>query len=168
MAEHDTIYALVSVVILLCPFLTLLYLLVPNKYMEEQKEFNSDKVLLLNAMQSVMGERYQDFSYLVGYYFKSRYESYTYIVAFRTGEMIVMPYRMNWERIEISGMFPAKVIKSKVKPKEIVLNTDFGVRKNNITIPRVAESRGYRRTCFPLGIYQSDTVDELTGCLGSL
>ena len=82
--ENDTLFTLIGLGVILCPLLVVPFAFMKtNNYMEEQKNFNSDKVLLLNSMQAVMKEQYGDFSYVSGYYFKTRYESYKYILACR-------------------------------------------------------------------------------------
>ena len=63
--ENDTLFTLIGLGVILCPLLVVPFAFMKtNNYMEEQKNFNSDKVLLLNSMQAVMKEQYGDFSYV--------------------------------------------------------------------------------------------------------
>lgn len=167
--ENDTLFTLIGLGVILCPLLVVPFAFMKtNYYMEEQKNFNSDKVLLLNSMQAVMKEQYGDFSYVSGYYFKTRYESYKYILAFRPGKIIVMPYVMDGDRIIIKSSFPAEISGYKVKPKEVVLFTREGKRKIKITLPKIADSSGDRRSAFPLAIFQEKEVDSFINILNNI
>lgn len=158
----DTIFALIGLGVICSPLLIIPFAFKKTKnYMEEQKNFNSDKVLLLNSMQAVMKEQYSDFSYATGYYFKTRYESYKYVLAFCPGKIIVMPYAMNGDEIVIKDCFPAEITGYKIKQEEVILFTREGKRKIKITVPKVSDSSGDRNSAFPLAVFQEKEVDNL-------
>ena len=165
----DTIFTLIGLGVICSPLLVIPFAFMKTKnYMDEQKNFNSDKVLLLNSMQAVMKEQYGDFSYVLGYYFKSRYESHQYILSFRPGYIIVMPYGMDGDRIIIKNSFSAEILGYKVKPKEVILFTREGKRKIKITLPKIAESSGDRRSAFPLAVFQEKEVENFINLLYSM
>ncbi|MDE6904768.1 MAG: hypothetical protein K2P76_07515 [Lachnospiraceae bacterium] len=165
----DTIFTLIGLGVICSPLLVIPFAFMKTKnYMDEQKNFNSDKVLLLNSMQAVMKEQYGDFSYVLGYYFKSRYESHQYILSFRPGDIIVMPYGMDGDRIIIKNSFSAEILGYKVKPKEVILFTREGKRKIKITLPKIAESSGDRRSAFPLAVFQEKEVENFINLLYSM
>lgn len=166
---NDTIFALIGFLVICSPLLVIPFAIMKtNNYMEEQKNFNSDKVLLLNSMQAVMKEQYGNFSYVLGYYFKSRYESHQYILAFHPGNIIVMPYGMDGDSIIIKNSFPAEISGYKVKSKEVILFTREGKRKIKITLPKIADSSGDRRSAFPLAVFQEKEVENFANILCSM
>lgn len=167
--ENDTLFTLIGLGVILCPLLVVPFAFMKtNNYMKEQKSHNSDKFLLLNAMQAVMKEQYGDFSYVLGYYFKSRYESHQYILAFRPGNIIVMPYGMDGDSIILKNSFPAEISGYKVKSKEVILFTREGKRKIKITLPKIADSSGDRRSAFPLAVFQEKEVENFANILYSM
>lgn len=149
------------------------------KYMKQQKETGADKKKVMDAMQKLMGDRFSDYTYVVGYYTKQEqrgrtitYYYYPYILAFTSAELIIFPFLVrdgelivrnrldiNWNETELNSVESGKGTKMHIYPAgELMI----------INVEKVIKSNGVEKSDKPLGIYQEQEVERFISLLPQL
>lgn len=147
-----------------------------SSYMKQQKETGADKKKVMDAMQKLMGDRFPDYTYVVGFYTKTesygrgyKYYYYPYILAFSSTELIIFPFLMrdgelivrsrldiNWNETELNSVENSKGTKMHIYPSgELMI----------INVQKVIESNGIEKSDRPLGIYQEQEVERFISLL---
>ena len=147
-----------------------------SAYMKQQKENGTDKKKVMDAMQKQMGNRFPDYTYVVGFYTKTenygrgyKYYHYPYILAFSNTELIIFSFLMrdgelivrnrldiNWDETELNSAENSKGTKM-----HLYLSGEMMI----INVNKVIESNGIERSDKPLGIYQEQEVERFISLL---
>ena len=147
-----------------------------SSYMKQQKETGADKKKVMDAMQKQMGDRFSDYTYVVGFYTKTEggggrytYYYYPYILAFSNTELIIFSFLMrdgeliirnrmdiNWNETELNSTENSKGTKM-----HIYVAGEMMI----INVNKVIDSTGIEKSDKPLGIYQEQEVERFINLL---
>ncbi|MDE7477722.1 MAG: hypothetical protein K2M91_07200 [Lachnospiraceae bacterium] len=152
----------------------LIYNIIPNntqkkRYMEEQIQTGRDKQRMLNFMQIVMKEYYNDFTYAVGNnkIWVSRYQVnyYPYIVCFNESDIVIISYAAQNGALICRNVLPidwsCMCLKYRVRDKGVKLVFQLGKTKMHVNVNRTVVSEGSEKSDTPLGVVQDKEVDQL-------
>lgn len=169
-------YLLMAAVLIFVVAIVIIGKINTSKYMKNQKESGADKKKVLDAMQKQMGDRFSDYTYVVGYYTKQEqrgrtvtYYYYPYILAFTNAELIIFPFLVregelilrnrldiNWNETELNSVENSKGTKMHIYPSgELMI----------INVQKVIVSNGVEKSDKPLGIYQEQEVERFISLL---
>lgn len=150
-----------------------------SKHMKEQKETGTDKKKVMDAMQKLMGDRFSDYTYVVGYYTKTEqgsrkvtYYYYPYILAFTSTELIIFPFLVkegelivrnrldvDWKETELNSTENSKGTK---------LHIYLGGEMMIVNVDKVIKSNGAEKSDRPLAVYQEQEVERFINTLPQL
>ena len=136
-----------------------------GKYMKKEQETGANKKALHDLMREVMGEKFELYTYLVGYYTKIKsnigsttYYYFPYILAFGGEGLIVFPFIKQQGKLYIRNQLPvdpkASGMKFKASEKKIAVEFKIGGEKLPIFTNPVIKSMGTENSDRPIGIYQ--------------
>lgn len=178
--EHSVFdYILVAAALIFIVAVIVMAKMKISKYMKQQKETGADKKKVMDAMQKLMGDRFPDYTYVVGYYTKQEnrgrkitYYYYPYILAFSNTELIIFPFLMregelivrnrldvNWKETELNSTENSKGTR---------LHIYLGGEMMIVNVDKVIESNGVEKSDKPLGIYQEQEVERFISMLPQL
>lgn len=173
----DEVYGLIFVgFVLVVIVLVIIGVVSGKKYMKKQKEEGTDKRRMLDLMARVLEEKFQEFTYVVGYYTKTErygrtttYYYFPYIVAFNETDMIVFPFIVKEGQLYIRNHLVINWQETKMEytanDKGIRLKLTIAGEKMPINIDKVIKSSGVEKSDRPLGIYQEAEVERLKAML---
>lgn len=138
-------------------------------YMGEQIRVARDKQRMLDFMQIVMKEYYNDYTYAVGNNlimvkeFQANY--YPYIVCFNKKDIVIISYKMQNGALICRNVLPVDWscmrLKYRVNGKGVRLRFQLGKTRMQVNVNRVVVSSGSENSDTPLGIVQIQEVDKL-------
>ena len=147
-----------------------------SSYMKQQKETGADKKKVMDTMQMIMGERYPDYTYAVGYFTKEEQKPgkiikyfYPYILAFSDREFIIFSFLVRSGELIIRNRLDVNWQESGMNfsenKKGVFLRFYIEGGWMSINVRKVIKSRGEEKSDRPLAIYQEQEVDRLSSLL---
>lgn len=177
MSDKDTISIIVLILFFVVAIGAIVYsMLQKKKYMRQQKETGEDKRAMLGLMAEVMGDIYEGFKYVVGYYTKTTqsgrtttYYYFPYILAFNASQVIIFPFIKKEGKLYIRNRLPVDWNSTKftyiTKKKGFRVEFSIAGDRMPINVDSVVSSSGVEKSDRPLCVYQEQEVEELKGYL---
>lgn len=175
--DHSLLETLVVVAVI--AFFVVIFIVAKMKqagYMKQQKESGTDKKKVTEAMQNLMGDRFTDYTYAVGYYTKEErqtrkiiYYYYPYILAFSSNELIIFPFIVKDGELILRNRLDIDWKETRldysVYKKGTKLHICLAGEWMPIFVHKVIESNGVEKSDRPLAVYQEQEVERLISLL---
>jgi len=158
--------------VVFCVGLFIVIVVKKTRYMLQQKNTNEDKRRVHELMSQVMGDRFSEYTYAIGYYTKTvrgsrkvTYYYYPYILAFTEQELIVFSFIVKDNKILLRNRMDIDWSEVKldysVYGKGAKLHLCLAGEWMPIFVHKVVKSMGAEQTDRPLGVYQEQEVERL-------
>lgn len=147
-----------------------------KKYMEDQRQNNTEKQKMLELMSRALEGEYDKYSYVVGYYTKIKqhlnvttYYYFPYILAFSEEEMNIFPFIKEGGNLYLRNRLPvnwnATKFQYKNRKKGVTLTFKMIGETMPIHVDYVIKSSGIEKSDRPIGVYQEAEVEKLKSYL---
>lgn len=168
---------LVAMVILISTTFTFVCLSIKqNKHVKEQKENNTEKQEMLDLMTKVMGDEFQKYSYLVGYYTMTKqklnsttFYYFPYILAFTKEELIIFPFIKEkghlYVRNRMDVDWPNTEFRYKMRKKGLTLTIKYFGEKMSINVDPIIKGTGVEKSDRPLCVFQEAEYEKFVAYL---
>ncbi len=147
-----------------------------KQYTNEQIQSGADKRKMLDVMSEVMGNRYPEFFYVLGWYEKvehftnkTRTWYYSYILAFNSSEMVLFPFIVKDGKILLRNRMDIDwkdiTLSYHLYREDVNLDFDLAGEKISMYIRNMIKSSGEENSSTPLAVSQKDEVERLKNYL---
>lgn len=147
-----------------------------KKYMEDQRQNNTDKQRLLDLMSRAMEENYSKYTYAVGYFTKVKqrlnvttYYYFPYVLAFTPDEMVIFSFVKQNGELYLRNRLPvdwnSMKFKYKLTKKGVLLTFKMMGETMPIRVDAVIASGGEEKSDRPICVYQEQEVEKLRSYL---
>lgn len=175
--KAENLYVVVAIIVIIAFFIYVLKK--KSGYMNQQKETGADKKKVMDAMQKQMGDRFPDYTYVVGFYTKTEggggrytYYYYPYILAFTNAELIIFSFLMRDGQLIIRNRMDINWNETELNSSENSKGTKLHIYVSGemmiINVNKVIDSSGIEKSDKPLGIYQEQEVERFISVLPQL
>lgn len=174
LAWLENLYVVVALVVIIG--IVVIVMKKKAAYMKQQKETGADRKKVMDAMQKLMGDRFPDYTYVVGFYTKTenygrgyKYYYYPYILAFSSTELIIFPFLMRDGELIVRNRLDIDWNETELNSTENSNGTKMHLYLSGemmiINVNKVIESNGLEKSDRPLGIYQEQEVERFISLL---
>ncbi|MBQ9490520.1 MAG: hypothetical protein IJU80_11375 [Lachnospiraceae bacterium] len=143
-----------------------------KKYLNAQRENNTEKRAMLDLMSRVMEEQYANYTYVVGYYTQTTqklntttYYYFPYILAFTVEELIVFPFIKKegqlYVRNRLNVDWNMTDFQYKLRKNGVTITLKIMGEKMPINIDPVIKGNGIEKSDRPLCVFQEQEYEKL-------